>query len=41
MDPATQQALDRMTKQLATYQPPDKAKEPKQPTKGKASKTGR
>ena len=38
MKPATQQAFDQMVKQLATYQPPDKANDPKRLPKGKATK---
>lgn len=40
MHPSTQQAFDRALKQVASYQPPDKAKppKPKMPPKAKASK---
>ena len=37
MNPKTQQAFDRALKQVASYQPPDKAKPPKTPPKAKAS----
>ena len=39
MNPKTQQAFDRVLKQVASYQPPDKTKPPKTPTKTKASKS--
>lgn len=39
MNPKTQQAFDRALKQVASYQPPDKAKPPKTPPKAKASKS--
>ena len=33
MKPATQQALDKMIKQVATYQPPEKTKPERKPQK--------
>ncbi len=39
MQPKTQHAFDRALKQVASYQPPDKAKPPKSPPKAKASKS--
>ena len=38
MHPKTQQAFDRALKQVASYQPPDKTKPPKNTPKAKASK---
>ena len=38
MHQKTQRAFDRALKQVASYQPPDKAKPPKTPPKVKASK---
>ena len=39
MHPRLQQAFDRALKQVASYQPPDKAKPAKAPPKAKASKS--
>ena len=38
MKPTTQHALDKMIKQVATYQPPKKTTTAKRPPKAKAGK---
>lgn len=38
MNPTTQRALDRLMKQIATYQPPKKSKSSKQLPKAKVGK---